>query len=187
MARQGGSSSSADDSIWVNEGKRGVCYYELLEIERSSSLNEIKKAFRKKALQLHPDKNSDRVEEATRLFQQLQEAYECLSNPQERAWYDAHRDQILGRRGGGRKKASSSSFSDDDDGVSHGMKSTSLDLWIYFSSSCYSGFKDEDEESFWSVYTHVFSTLLKEEQDEVRRNRKGTKEDEEAQKAVLER
>lgn len=55
----------------------------------------IKKAYRKKALELHPDRNLGDIEEATRKFAEIQAAYEVLSDPQERAWYDSHRDAIL--------------------------------------------------------------------------------------------
>ncbi|KZF18887.1 DnaJ-domain-containing protein, partial [Xylona heveae TC161] len=75
-----------------------TCYYELLGVERGASGDEIKKAYRKKALELHPDRNYDDVEKATNLFAEVQSAYEVLSDPQERAWYDSHRDVIL--RGG---------------------------------------------------------------------------------------
>lgn len=55
----------------------------------------IKKAYRKKALELHPDRNFGDVEEATKKFADLQSAYEILSDPQERSWYDSHKDVIL--------------------------------------------------------------------------------------------
>ncbi|KAL8739613.1 MAG: hypothetical protein Q9190_007599, partial [Brigantiaea leucoxantha] len=55
----------------------------------------IKKAYRKKALELHPDRNYGNVEETTRLFAEVQTAYSVLSDPQERAWYDSHRNTIL--------------------------------------------------------------------------------------------
>ncbi|PFH32266.1 DnaJ domain-containing protein [Besnoitia besnoiti] len=140
--------------------RQTVCYYELLKVERTSSLDEIRKAFRRQALLLHPDKNADRVEEATREFQQLQEAYECLSDPQERAWYDAHREQILGGGGGGCKGG--------DEGLT--SRGTSVDLWAFFSASCFSSFSAEDEDNFWQVYGDVFATLAKEETDELRAN-----------------
>lgn len=54
--------------------------------------SRIKKAYRRKALELHPDKNYGNVEEATALFAEVQSAYEILSDPQERAWYDSHKD-----------------------------------------------------------------------------------------------
>ncbi|KAJ4013219.1 hypothetical protein NW752_006494 [Fusarium irregulare] len=72
-----------------------TCYYELLSVERSATDDEIKKAYRRKALELHPDRNYNDVENATRRFAQVQTAYEILSDPQERAWYDSHRDAIL--------------------------------------------------------------------------------------------
>ncbi|KAL2824724.1 hypothetical protein BDW59DRAFT_180153 [Aspergillus cavernicola] len=76
-------------------------YYELLEVEQNASPEEIKKAYRKKALELHPDRNYGNVEAATSLFADIQSAYEVLSDPQERSWYDSHRDAFLGGDGGG--------------------------------------------------------------------------------------
>lgn len=55
----------------------------------------IRKAYRKKALELHPDRNLNDVENSTAKFALVQTAYEILSDPQERAWYDSHRDAIL--------------------------------------------------------------------------------------------
>jgi DnaJ family protein A protein 5 len=66
----------------------------------SANFNRIKKAYRKKALELHPDRNYGNVEEATRLFAEIQSAYEVLADPQERAWYDSHSDAFLGTNGG---------------------------------------------------------------------------------------
>lgn len=57
--------------------------------------HRIKKAYRRKALELHPDRNYGNVEETTRLFAEVQAAYAVLSDPQERAWYDSHRNSIL--------------------------------------------------------------------------------------------
>jgi DnaJ homolog subfamily A member 5 len=56
--------------------------------------SRVKKAYKKKALELHPDRNYGNVEASTKLFAEIQSAYEILSDPQERAWYDAHRDRI---------------------------------------------------------------------------------------------
>ena len=63
-----------------------TCYYELLEVDHTVSGEEIKKAYRRKALEWHPDKNQYRVEEATKKFALIQEAYEVLSDPHERTW-----------------------------------------------------------------------------------------------------
>jgi DnaJ homolog subfamily A member 5 len=58
--------------------------------------SRIKKAYRRKALELHPDRNFGNVDEATKLFAEIQSAYEVLSDAQERAWYDSHRNVFLG-------------------------------------------------------------------------------------------
>ncbi|KAF2429627.1 DnaJ-domain-containing protein [Tothia fuscella] len=77
-------------------------YYELLGIDKTATEEEIKKAYRRKALELHPDRNYGKEEEATKLFAEIQAAYEILSDPQERAWYDSHESAILrGGTGGG--------------------------------------------------------------------------------------
>lgn len=63
------------------------CFYEALQIDFTASDADIKKAYRKRALELHPDKNRHRIEEATQLFAIIQEAHETLSDPNERAWF----------------------------------------------------------------------------------------------------
>lgn len=62
-------------------------YYEILELSRNASSEEIKKAYRKKAIQFHPDKNPD-DKTAEEKFKEAAEAYEVLSNPEKRQRYD---------------------------------------------------------------------------------------------------
>lgn len=62
-------------------------YYEVLEVPRTATPDEIKKAYRKKALQYHPDRNPG-DQEAESKFKEAAEAYEVLSNPDKRARYD---------------------------------------------------------------------------------------------------
>ncbi|MDL2306320.1 molecular chaperone DnaJ, partial [Bacteroides sp. OttesenSCG-928-D19] len=62
-------------------------YYEVLEVAKDASADEIKKAYRKKAIQYHPDKNpGDKTAEEK--FKEAAEAYEVLSNPDKRSRYD---------------------------------------------------------------------------------------------------
>ncbi len=62
-------------------------YYEVLEVAKNATPEEIKKAYRKKAIQYHPDKNPG-DKEAEEKFKEAAEAYEVLSNPDKRARYD---------------------------------------------------------------------------------------------------
>ena len=62
-------------------------YYELLGAEKSASAEELKKAYRKKAVQYHPDKNPG-DKEAEDKFKELNEAYAVLSDPKKRSEYD---------------------------------------------------------------------------------------------------
>lgn len=62
-------------------------YYEVLEVTKTATVEEIKKAYRKKAIQYHPDKNpGDKVAEEK--FKEAAEAYDVLSNPDKRSRYD---------------------------------------------------------------------------------------------------
>ena len=74
-------------------------YYEVLEVSRSASADEIKKAFRKLAMKWHPDRNPGDAE-AERKFKEASEAYEVLSDPQKRSQYDTF-GAVPGMGGGG--------------------------------------------------------------------------------------
>lgn len=62
------------------------CHYDVLGLPRDASDSDLKKAYRRLALKHHPDKNPEDVEACTRIFNSIQQAYEVLSDPQERAW-----------------------------------------------------------------------------------------------------
>src|SRR5665213_4159426 len=62
-------------------------YYEILEVSRSASVEEVKKSYRKLAMQFHPDRNPDN-KEAEEKFKEATEAYEVLSDGDKRARYD---------------------------------------------------------------------------------------------------
>ena len=61
-------------------------YYEVLGVSRNASADDIKKSYRKLAMQCHPDRNSS--PEATEKFKELSEAYEVLSDDTKRQRYD---------------------------------------------------------------------------------------------------
>ncbi|KAI1318103.1 hypothetical protein EDD11_007155 [Mortierella claussenii] len=127
-----------------------TCHYVVLGIEKNASDSDIKKAYRRKALEWHPDKNHHRVEEATKQFAFIAEAYEVLSDPQERAWYDSHRDAIL--RG-----------DDKSDQAEGAAGTTTADLMRFFSTSAFKGFQD-NAAGFFAVYRNIFETLAQEEE-----------------------
>ena len=62
-------------------------YYEVLEVERGASAEDIKKAYRKLAVKYHPDKNPG-DKKAEEKFKEIAEAYAVLSDPKKRAEYD---------------------------------------------------------------------------------------------------
>jgi len=63
-------------------------YYGVLGIPRNASDGEIKKAYRKLAMQYHPDRNSGKEEWANEKFKEINEAYGVLGDPQKRKQYD---------------------------------------------------------------------------------------------------
>ena len=94
-------------------GQKRTCLYELLEVPRDVSPGQLKKAYYLVARVHHPDKRGN-TKEATAYFQEIQHAYEVLSDKNERAWYDAHREEIL-RGGTGGDDDNADSFADELD------------------------------------------------------------------------
>ncbi|MDR6968001.1 molecular chaperone DnaJ [Flavobacterium arsenatis] len=74
-------------------------FYEILGITKSADAAEIKKAYRKKAIEFHPDKNPG-DKEAEEKFKLAAEAYEVLSDPQKKAKYDQYGHQAFDGAGG---------------------------------------------------------------------------------------
>ncbi|KAK2523290.1 Dnajc21 [Columba guinea] len=122
------------------------CHYEVLGVKRDAAEEDLKRAYRRLALRWHPDKNLENAEEAAEQFKLIQAAYDVLSDPQERAWYDDHREALL------------------KGGLGGDYKDDSLNLLCYFTVSCYSGYGD-DEKGFFTVYRQVFEKIAKEEME----------------------
>ncbi|OIW18519.1 hypothetical protein TanjilG_13271 [Lupinus angustifolius] len=119
------------------------CHYEVLGVSLDSTADEIRSAYRRLALQRHPDKlvqSGISQSEATAQFQELQHAYEVLSDPKERTWYDSHRSQIL--------------FSDPNSVGS----SVVPDLFSFFSNTVFNGYSDSGK-GFYKVYSDVFDKI----------------------------
>ncbi len=74
-------------------------YYEILEVSKNATKEEIKKAYRKKAMQYHPDRNPG-DKEAEAKFKEAAEAYEVLSNDEKRKIYDQLGHEGLRGQGG---------------------------------------------------------------------------------------
>lgn len=121
-----------------------TCYYEVLGVEGTASSEDIRKAYKSKALKLHPDKNRHRLEEATAEFSHLQQCYSVLIDPHERRWYDNHREQILNKN---------ANIKDD----------TIIDLMPFFSLSAFKGFGDSPN-GFFAIYRRVFEDIEAEEE-----------------------
>lgn len=125
-----------------------TCYYELLGVDPLASDTLIKQAYKKKALQLHPDKNPNKTFKDKDFFLEIKAAYEVLIDPQERAWYDSHKNQILSENLHEKK---------NDDMDSAGLRHTSIDeLLKYFNPNYY--LKD-----IYFVFQNLFLRLASEE------------------------
>jgi len=76
-------------------------FYEVLGVERSASVEEIKASYRKAALKWHPDRNPENKHEAEARFRECTEAYSVLSDQEKRQIYDTYGHAGLSNAGGG--------------------------------------------------------------------------------------
>ncbi|CAF0881925.1 unnamed protein product [Adineta steineri] len=120
------------------------CHYEVLGVEQTANEDDLKKAYKKLALQWHPDKNLDQIAVAQKRFLEIRAAYEVLSDPRERSWYDAHRDVML-------QKGSGDDYKDD-----------TINIFPFFTSSCYQGYNDT-ENGFYTIYNKLFKDIAQQD------------------------
>jgi len=90
-------------------------YYEVLGVRRDASEQELKSAYRKLALQHHPDRNPESPEAAAEKFKEITEAYGVLADADKRAAFDRYGHAGLGGGGGFTPDFSSTIFSDFED------------------------------------------------------------------------
>jgi len=76
-------------------------FYKVLGVDKSANEDEMKKAYRKLAMQFHPDRNKDDPAKAEEKFKEINEAYDILKDPQKRAAYDRFGAAGVGGMGGG--------------------------------------------------------------------------------------
>jgi DnaJ-class molecular chaperone len=91
----------------------GKDYYAILQIPRTATQVDIRKAYRTLAIKYHPDKNT--AENAAELFKEVNEAYEVLSNEEERRVYDLHGEEGVKQGGVGTAPAGGYSFHRPED------------------------------------------------------------------------
>ncbi|KAG0143581.1 hypothetical protein CROQUDRAFT_717082 [Cronartium quercuum f. sp. fusiforme G11] len=140
--------------------------YQILQVAVDATPEEIKKAFRKQALIHHPDKNYDKVEEATKRFAKIQQAYEVLSDEDERAFYDRHRDDLL--------NGNADDFEDFDPTklntprpyatsrpLNPGL--TNKHILKFFDASLWKGDFSDSDSSFYTIYRSLFNKISSEE------------------------
>ncbi|KAM0789908.1 hypothetical protein ACM66B_006749 [Microbotryomycetes sp. NB124-2] len=139
----------------------------MLGVAFDASQDEIKKAFRKAALVHHPDKNPNDIEGSTKRFAAIQAAYECLSDEQERAWYDDHRDDIVS--GGADTSAADAQYFEQARRGKQPLKArgpgrgvTTAQLLKFFTTSAWSGY-DDSPTGFYSTFRTLFAILAAEE------------------------
>mgnify|MGYP000209982405 CR=1 FL=1 len=94
-------------------------YYEVLGVAKNANADEIKKAYRKAAIQFHPDKNPG-DKEAEEKFKEAAEAYDVLSNPDKRARYDQFGHAGMSGAAGGGAGGFGGSWADILESIRHG-------------------------------------------------------------------
>ena len=145
------------------------CHYAVLGVARGATEEDIRKAYRRLVIALHPDKAQQRGEDpekATEAFREVQAAYECLYDEQERAYDDANRDAIL--RGEDpdeyveepptpQKKRRGRAKRDPEDV----WDAFEAELWPFFSREAFAEFDDSESEQVIVTEDSLAKTLAR--------------------------
>lgn len=99
---------------------KGRDFYAILGVTKEATDDDLKKAFRKCAMQYHPDRNRGNEEEATNKFKECKEAHDVLSDPKKRRVYDKYGEEGLKEGGPGGPGGRGDIFSQFFGGHSHG-------------------------------------------------------------------
>ena len=81
-------SSDQSDDIKCKELLKKKDYYDLLNVSKDASTEDIKRGYKKQAVRFHPDKNHSKL--AEECFKKISEAYQCLSDPEKKKFYDKY-------------------------------------------------------------------------------------------------
>ena len=145
------------------------CHYAVLGVARGATEDDIRRAYRRLVIALHPDKaqqRGDDPQKATEAFREVQAAYECLYDEQERAYYDANRDAIL--RGEDpdeyevepptpRKKKRGRAKRDAEDV----WDAFEAELWPFFSREAFAEFDDSESEQVMVTEDSLTKTMAR--------------------------
>ncbi len=128
-------------------------YYDILGVSKDASAKDIKSAYRKKALEWHPDKNPDNKEEAEEKFKEINEAYQILSDDEKKQAYDqfghAAFDQARGGGTGGNPFSS---------GFRSGGAGGGPFTWSYRTSSQGNPFQNSDYGDPFEIFEQFFGS-----------------------------
>ena len=132
--------------------------YDIIGVDKKASTDEIKRAYKRKALELHPDKNNGNKEE----FQKLTHAYEVLSDDDKRRKYDI--DNMFGRRNGEGEFDFSANGANGSESESQNMRTQFREFFNTFNDNRGHGYSDVkinmNEEQDWDKTNHTYSVTL---------------------------
>lgn len=152
-SRKEGKVQKTEGIGWLRLRGGGVhSLYEILGVGEKASAQEIRTAYRRAALHIHPDKNLDSPEEAAIKFRKLQHAYEVLGNPSSRASYDSYSRSSYAYSGTRHVEG------EEQDSAGNVEEEEHLDLSRFFVAAAYSGYH-EGRGGFYCVYSGIFECI----------------------------